>query len=160
MLKPKSMNCKKIKLSTLFLLFSIGGIYAQKNTSKIEQHHIDEIQNHTSSDLNKMAFTNEQEPYKIYIISGVEEENINLEISVYSDPVTVFLTLSVDSTASSFDIRSLSFKLFDNQNKMLEESKPKNKCTIIRMESVPSGNYFLKVYRNKNWIKTFEIIKN
>ena len=95
-----------------------------------------------------------QQPYEISTTVGINETSINLELSVYPNPTTDYLTLKVE------DNTELNYQLYDNQGKIIENKKVTANSTTISMEALPKSIYFLNITDNKQVVKTFKIIKN
>ena len=96
-----------------------------------------------------------QQPYEISITTGLAKTEINLKLSAFPNPTTNYLMLQIDN----FD-KNLSYQLFDFSRKLLESNTIVENSTIIKMEQLSTGSYFLKVFQNNKEIKTFKIIKN
>ncbi len=96
-----------------------------------------------------------QQPYEISIV-GVEDNSIKLELTAYPNPTTNYLTLNVGKA----ELSTLNFQLYDIGGKLIESKKITSITETIRMENLPSANYFLKVTNNNKEVKTFKIIKN
>ena len=98
-----------------------------------------------------------QQPFEISVITGIEQaKDITLVCSVYPNPASDLLTLKVEN----YDKKSLSYKLFDANGKLLESKKVTGYETIISIANLLPSPYFLKVIDNQKEIKTFKIIKN
>jgi hypothetical protein len=98
-----------------------------------------------------------QQPYEISVISGINEaQDINLLISAYPNPATEYLILRTDNS----EVMNLSYRLFDNNGKLLESETVSGYETSIETDNFASGIYFLKVFGNSKELKTFKIIKN
>jgi hypothetical protein len=98
-----------------------------------------------------------QQPFEISVITAiVQAESVSLVCSVYPNPVSEFLTLKIEN----YDRKSLFYKLFDADGKLLESKRVTGNETIISMTNLPPSLYFLKVIDNKKEIITFKIIKN
>jgi len=111
----------------------------------------------TNTGTNWSAAQGVQQPYEISVVTGIEKaKDISLEIVVYPNPASDFLTLKVEN----YDIESLSYKLFDANGKLLESKKVTGNETIISLANLLPSLYFLKVIDNQKEIKTFKIIKN
>ncbi|MDB4583651.1 T9SS type A sorting domain-containing protein, partial [Draconibacterium sp.] len=115
----------------------------------------------TGTGTNGSASEGVQQPYEIYVITGIEDElGINLMVSAYPNPTTNFLTLKVDNSEAS----KLSYYLYDFNGKLIENKKIRGNETRIGMSRLVPETYILKVIeRNRNEskeIKTFKIIKN
>ncbi|HEY9114055.1 MAG TPA: T9SS type A sorting domain-containing protein [Bacteroidales bacterium] len=97
-----------------------------------------------------------QQPYEIWVYSGIDEkESVELECSVYPNPVTNELTLKIESLNN---IR-LSYQLFDANGKLLENNNIETLETSISAKHLQSGTYFLKINSSLETIKVFKIIK-
>lgn len=95
-----------------------------------------------------------QQPYKISIVVGENETSINLEMNVYPNPTTDYLTLKIE------DIGNLTYQLSDMQGRIIESKEVNTNDTNITMEELPSAIYLLKVSDSKSkTVKTFKIIK-
>ena len=98
-----------------------------------------------------------QQPFEISVITGIEGANgIKIICSVYPNPTTEFLTLKVEN----YDLKDLSYKLFDAIGNQLESKKITGDQTIIPMGNLVIASYFLIITDNKKEIKSFKIIKN
>ena len=97
-----------------------------------------------------------QNPFEISIVSGIEHADIQLEVLVYPNPTTSFLTLNTGNAKLS----ALSFQLFDIDGKLIETRKILSPAETIHMERLSRAMYFLKVLSNQKEVKTFKIIKN
>jgi len=108
----------------------------------------------TNTGANGSVSQGVQQPYDIFTTVGINETSINLEMNVYPNPTSDYLTLKVEVS------KGLSYQLFDMQGKLIENRKLKANNTIIQMEGLPKATYFLKVTEESQTVKTFKIIKN
>jgi hypothetical protein len=98
-----------------------------------------------------------QQPYEVYVITGVSEaKEINLSCIAFPNPTTDILKLKVNSD----NLKELSFQLFDTNGKLLESRQINETETILQMNALPSGSYILNINSFNRNIKTFKIIKN
>ena len=98
-----------------------------------------------------------QQPYEISIVSVFEEvDRISLVLSSYPNPTTNSLTLKV----GNYNYENLNYQLYDSNGRMLVESKIYRSETVLSMETLPAGSYFLKVNNGPMEVKTLKIIKN
>jgi hypothetical protein len=95
-----------------------------------------------------------QQVYENSLTTGVNETSINLELSVYPNPTTDYLTLKVD------DFETLNFQLIDLLGKVIENKKVSSSTTSINVKNLPKAIYFLNVTKNNQLVKTFKVIKN
>ena len=98
-----------------------------------------------------------QQPFEISIVSVFEEGNgINLLFSSYPNPTANSLTLKVEN----YNFENLNYQLYDSNGRMLVESKIYRSETVLSMETLPAGSYFLKVNNGPMEVETLKIIKN
>ena len=98
-----------------------------------------------------------QQAYEISVVTSIKEgDNIHLNLSVYPNPTSDFLTLKVGATKTE----DLSYQLYDVTGKVLEDKKIMSAEVSISMLNLPDAPYFLKVLSGNNEIKLFKIIKN
>jgi hypothetical protein len=98
-----------------------------------------------------------QQPYEISLVTSVENtEEITLNWIVYPNPTSNTIKLSVESP----DFDNMSYRLFDNNGKLIQDVKVESEETEISMYNLVPSIYFLRVIKNKKELKTFKIIKN
>ena len=101
-----------------------------------------------------------QQPYEISEVTGVDEaKEIVLQCFASPNPATEFIKLKVD-VSTKFDIKSMSFHLYDLNGKLIETKKLVESETSIDMSALVPATYFLNVVNEKGTIKSFKIIKN
>jgi hypothetical protein len=158
------MKHKKTITSIAFLLLGLGGLQAQESptaaggeatgTGGTSSYSVGQVVYTTATGTNGSVAQGMQQPYEISVTIGVNETTINLELSVYPNPTTNYLTLKVD------DFETLNFQLIDLQGKVIENKKVTATTSTIEMEELPKAIYFLKVTKDNQLIKTFKVIKN
>ncbi len=89
-------------------------------------------------------------------MSGIAGIRISLEIMVYPNPTTEFITLKIET----YEVLNLRYQLNDIKGSLLQDNKIEGNETSIVMSSLLPATYFLKVTDNKKVVKTFKIIKN
>jgi len=163
----------QIKRTGLILLFLVGlgstGVVAQNltvssggnaiGTGGSASYTIGQIVYTTKTGITGSVAQGVQQPFEISVISGIDDNAINLSFKTYPNPTSDRLTLKVD-VSSTLSIKSLSYQLFDITGKLLESKKIEGYETIISMEKFVSAIYFLKVIDGVKEFKTFKIIKN
>lgn len=98
-----------------------------------------------------------QLPYEISIATSVPNtEYIQLKCSVYPNPTSDYLILSIETDT----FKNMKFYLYDFVGKPLLNKMITSDKTEIQMGVYPSGTYILKITDNNKDIKTFKIIKN
>jgi len=158
------MKHKKTITSMAFLLLGLGGLHAQESptasggeatgTGGTASYSVGQVVYTTNTGTNGSVAQGVQQPYEIYTTVGINETSINLELSVYPNPTTNYLTLKTDDNAN------LSYQLYDLQGKLIENKKVSSNATNISLEGQPTATYFLNVVKNNQIVKTFKIIKN
>ncbi|WP_366183667.1 T9SS type A sorting domain-containing protein [Flavobacterium ovatum] len=148
----------------VFILLSSGGLQAQESSTATggeafgvggtTSYSIGQLVYTTNSVTNGSIVQGVQQPYEISTILGVKETTIRLELSIYPNPTTNYLTLKTK------DSSNLSYHLYDLQGKVIENKKIITTETTIKSEELPTATYLLKVIKNNKVTKTFKIIKN
>ena len=96
-----------------------------------------------------------QQPYEIQTVLGAENFDINLQLAVYPNPTTNWLTLVV----KNYSYDNLNYQLFDLNGRLIVNNKITTETATIEMAQYPSAVYLLKVLDKNKEIKTFKIIK-
>ncbi len=110
----------------------------------------------TATGTNGSVAQGVQQPFEISVTTGIEKTAINLELSVYPNPTSNFLTLKV----ADFEGSILGYQLVDMQGKLLKSKENIGNTSTINMDELPKAIYFLTVRDEKQLVKTFKIIKN
>ena len=158
------MKQKKTIVSVAFLLLGLGGLHAQESpaatggdatgTGGTASYSVGQVVYTTNTGSNGSVAQGVQQPYKISTTVGINETAINLEMNVYPNPTTNYLTLKVEKT------EGLTFQFYDLQGKVITNKKVNSATTTVAMENLPTATYFLNVVKNNQVVKTFKIIKN
>lgn len=109
----------------------------------------------SSIGVNGKVIQGVQQPYEISVITGINDLQINLKATVYPNPSADYVTLSIDNP----EINQLSYQLLDIQGRVIRHEKFRKSNVNIKMTSLNSGIYFLKVLSKQRQLKTFKIIK-
>jgi len=161
------MKIKKQILIMCNLLLTVVFTQAQNSTNSSGgealgsggslSYSVGQVVYRTHSGLGGSIANGVQQTYEIFITTGIEYNQISLvQISVYPNPVTNLLKLSIEMERSE----ELSFQLFDVQGKLLQRKRITDLETQINMSDYVSSIYFIKVYLKDKSIKEFKIIKN
>jgi hypothetical protein len=158
------MKHKKTITSVAFLLLGLGGLQAQESptatggeatgTGGTASYSGGQVVYTTATGTNGSVAQGVQQPFEISTTVGINETSINLELSVYPNPTTDYLSLKVEKT------EGLTFQLYDLQGKVITNEKVNSATTTVAMENLPTATYFLNVVKNNQIVKTFKIIKN
>lgn len=97
-----------------------------------------------------------QQAYEITRVTGIDDNIITLKVATYPNPVSDILTL----TTESHEQEDLSFWLYDFLGNLLQHERVIEMETLISMQKVIPGAYFLKITSGSKDVKTFKIIKN
>jgi hypothetical protein len=153
-------------ITTLVALICSVGLHAQESPTAAggdatgaggsSSYSVGQVVYTTATGTNGSVAQGVQQPYEISVTTGVKETTINLEMNVYPNPTTNYLTLKVDD----FELSTLNFQLIDLQGKIIENKKVTASSTTIKMEALPKAIYFLNVTKGNQLIKTFKVIKN
>lgn len=96
-----------------------------------------------------------QQPVIVEVISGIEENGIELGLSAFPNPTIDFLTLKVENPKLS----NLSYELNDSFGKTISTSPIVNTETRLEMKSLAQAMYFVRIFDNEKTVKIFKIIK-
>jgi hypothetical protein len=165
------MRPRRFKL-TLFLLFGLGltSLQAQEsvNTSGGNASGSGGSASYTTGQVFYTTQANAfgtvsqgvQQTIVISVSTGYENvKGISLSCSVYPNPTNDFVILKVDASAN-FNIKSMSYLLYEIHGKLLDNKKLAGKETIIDMSKLVPATYLIKVIEDHKEIKIFKIIKN
>jgi len=90
-----------------------------------------------------------------YIITSINDFSKNIELSVYPNPTTNYLTLQVDE----FKTATLNYTLSDVDGKSLLSAQINNNLEKIDVSRFATGTYILFIKGDNQIIKSFKIIK-
>ena len=91
-----------------------------------------------------------------YVVTSVEDLRADIEMSVYPNPTTDFISLKVESSK----VESMQYSITDFSGKVLQTSNFAGDIEQINFSNYASGTYFITVKENNQLIKSFKIIKN
>ena len=127
-------------MSFTLLLLGLGGPQAQESQTASggqatgaggsSSYTVGQVVYTTNTGTNGSVAQGVQQPYDISTTLGINETSINLEMNVYPNPTTDYLTLKVEES------KGLSYQLFDMQGKLIENKKVTVSNTNIKMESL------------------------
>lgn len=94
--------------------------------------------------------------YDITDISAINNHHkINLSVSVYPNPTTDFLTLSIESPENE----NLSYSIYDISGVLIGSETILSERTTIDMAKLKPATYLIKLTENNQEIKTYKVIK-
>jgi len=97
-----------------------------------------------------------QQPYEIFDVGIEDNQNIRLLISAYPNPTANQVLLKVENMYPL----GLFYQVFDQNSRLLMQNELEGNITLVPLQELTSGTYFLKVYEKGTDIKSFKIIKN
>lgn len=121
----------------------------------------------TSYTIGQVAYTNQtgtngkvtqgvQQPFEIVTLGADEFPEITLTMTLYPNPTTDKVTLSI----SDYDSENMEYQIFDINGRAIQKHKISQKETQITLENLASAIYLLQVSNEKKLLKTFKIIKD
>ena len=96
-----------------------------------------------------------QQVYLITDETGLGEKRISLEATAFPNPTSGGLTLKTEQ----IDFSDLNYSVSDLNGRILREEKIISSPTSIPLDQLANGSYFIAVYKNKQQIKSFKIVK-
>ncbi|MDO9187002.1 MAG: T9SS type A sorting domain-containing protein [Bacteroidia bacterium] len=162
----RSQPITKVILMFCLVSFGLGSVVAQENTDAMGgmlygpagtvSYSIGQIDYETATGSGGNITEGLQQPYEIMILSGIEENDINLTFSLFPNPTADLVVLSVQNSVPL----NLTCSLFNIEGKLIEKREVNSSQTTITMSDLANGAYLLKVLRKSTEVKIFKIIKN
>lgn len=97
-----------------------------------------------------------QQAYEIFSVVSVKTPEPKFNLSLYPNPTTNFVVLSINSAYT----QKLSYKLYDITGKQIALKAISSDTTNIPMSGLSAATYFVTVFNKKGVIKTYKIIKH
>jgi hypothetical protein len=98
-----------------------------------------------------------QQPYEISVITAIEgSEGITASLTAFPNPTKDHISLLVKGIV----FENIDFGFYDMHGKLIDSHEIVQETTIIPLDGLASGIYFLKVIANNKELKVFQIIKN
>jgi hypothetical protein len=154
--------------SVAVLFFSLGltGLRAQESItvtgsnatgiSGAVSYTVGQVFYETNTGTGGSAAQGVQQPYEIYVVTGLEtSSDINLIFTAYPNPTPGILTLKIENYIK----KNMSYHLYTLEGKLLENKNIVGTETIITMNDLIPGPYLLKIYDKKKEMKIFKIVK-
>jgi hypothetical protein len=95
------------------------------------------------------------QPYQISVISGAEQEAIQLSFQVFPNPVQGELTLQIENLQSE----NLQYRLFDINGRLLQNSIIRDASSLISTTDLVPATYFMQVLDKDKLLKVFKVVK-
>lgn len=100
-----------------------------------------------------------QQPYEIWVVTGLEETAINLSMAVYPNPATDHVMLRIDDYDQHLDA-FWTYAVVNVEGKLLYRQVISGSTTRIVLNGFTNGVYFIKVHQNEEELKVFKVVKN
>ena len=97
-----------------------------------------------------------QQPYEFFVTGINEYKNISLTMAVFPNPAQALVNLKIEGG----EFQNLSFRLFDENGRLLDNQSISEALTTVPIQNLSSGTYLLSVLDPEKILKTFKIIKN
>ena len=91
-----------------------------------------------------------------YVVTSVEDFRADIEMSVYPNPTTDFISLKVESSK----VEGMQYIITDFSGRVLQTENFAGDTEQINFTNYSVGTYFISVMENSQLIKSFKIIKN
>ena len=96
-----------------------------------------------------------QQPFEIWVVSGMEHDEIALSMAVYPNPTADHVILKTENG----DAIPLRYELFNMAGQLLATEDIVATNTKITLNQLPNGMYLLNVLENGQALKGFRIVK-
>ena len=130
-----------------------GKNVSQNNTSV--SYSIGEVYYNTTSNANSVITQGIQQPYEIYLISGIGNEKDVMLITAFPNPTSTVLKLLIQD----IKLDGLNYKLYDLLGKEILSGDIQKNQTELDLNNLMPAVYFIKVFRYNSNLKYFKIIK-
>ncbi len=154
------------KITLLFILFCLPKLMAQ-NAIVASSGNAIGSGGSSSYSVGQVVYTNAvgsngsinqgvQQPVEIFTLGNDNFPEITLTMSVFPNPTTASVNLSI----SNYNSENISYQLFDFNGRIVKSDKINQKETEISLDNLSNAIYLLTVLDNNKSLKTFKIIKN
>ena len=159
------MNINNFKIyAVIFTFLSINNFFSQDSfnssgtnivsSSGSVSHSIGQLFYNTIESNDGQVSAGVQQTYTVTNV-GLNTNTLN-NISVYPNPVSNNLTLTISNSIDNFG-----YNLYDFQGKLIIDGIILSEETTVSTSNLSVGTYFINVYNNQNQkSQTFKIIKN
>jgi hypothetical protein len=154
----------KTIIGFLFLFLKLGGLQAQESLAAsggeatavggVVSYSIGQMIYTSATGINGSVALGVQQPCEILTITGINETNINLMLSIYPNPTTNYLILK------TLDSNNISYQLYNFEGKIIDSKIVIDNLSKICLVEQPKGTYFLNIVHNNHIMRIFKVIKN
>jgi hypothetical protein len=162
----RSHHIQKVIIVFCLVAFGFRGIIAQENTDALGgmgygtggsvSYSIGQIDYESASGIGGSITEGLQQPYEIMVVSGIEDNDINLTFAIFPNPTADFVVLSVQNANTI----NMTYSLCNVEGKLIEKQEVSGSQTTIAMKDLANGIYFIKVLDRSTEVKIFKVIKN
>lgn len=162
----RSHYIRKVIIVFCLVSFGLRTLVAQENTEALGgmaygtdgsiSYSIGQIDYETATGSGGSIVQGLQQPYEIMVISGIEDNDINLAFAIFPNPTADFVVLSVQNA----NTLNMTYGLYNIEGKLIEKQALNGSQTTIAMKDLANSIYFIKVLRKSTEVKIFEVIKN
>lgn len=99
-----------------------------------------------------------QQPHEIFV-TGIHENHPVLSFSVYPNPTSDYLTLTLDESKTHLS-KSMKYELYDPLGKQIKNDDIVDLITTIDLKELVPATYFLRVLNNNKEIQIIKVVKN
>jgi len=96
-----------------------------------------------------------QHAYEVFEV-GIKETTLNISLSVYPNPTTEYLTLSI----GNYNNAAITYHVYDLQGKLILSGPIVSSKTTINMSELVVATYFVQVHQEGKVTQVFKVIKN
>lgn len=161
--KPTTMKKRLFIFVILNLLFC--SLFAQESTlsaggdtitpSGSVSYSVGQLATKTEKSIDNTVYQGVQTPYEISIITGAEEVQVDISVSVYPNPMTDVIQLTINEA----NFENYSCQVYNVQSKKIYAHEVDASVTKIDLSAFPPSTYYLKVMQNEQVAKTYKLIK-
>jgi hypothetical protein len=162
----RSYHIQQVIIVFCLVSFGLRAVVAQENTDALGgmaygtggsvSYSIGQIDYESASGTGGSITEGLQQPYEIMVISGIEDNDINLAFAVFPNPTADFVVLSIQNA----NTLNMTYALLDIEGKLIEKQEVNGSQTTIAMKDLANGIYFIKVLNKSTEVKIFKVIKN
>ncbi len=91
-----------------------------------------------------------------YVITSVEDLRADIEMTVYPNPTSDFISLKIESSK----VESMQYTITDLSGKVLANGEILSTLQTLNFTNYSAGTYLISITQNNQLIKSFQIIKN
>jgi len=97
-----------------------------------------------------------QQAFEIFDVTGISFAPIKFNFSLFPNPATNLVTLSIDSIG----LENLTYRVIDLAGREMESGDIFNVYTQIPVDGFADGTYMICVLRNQNLLHSFLLVKH